>query len=120
MGTEPIKKYTLREAQALLEVNNKTLSDMSGVSRTAIQRIHSGRKNPHQTNVRVAELLAEALGMSVNEIDWPNGLSDLGRPPLTGTPITVINVTVVTVNCCDNCFIQLPLAGGPCPFCTDK
>ena len=99
----------------MLGVSDADLMRESGISRTAILRIHAG-KDPFKTHEGVASDLARALGVEVEEISWPNGLTHLGRPPHTGTSITV-NVNIKTSQpVCRQCFIELPLVGG-CPTC---
>lgn len=113
---EPHQQFTLREAQRMRGLSDKALSKLSGISASAIYGIHSGT-SPFQTHIGVAELLAEALQMEISDIKWPKGLSNRGRPPLTGTPITV-NVTIVNGKICPTCHIALPLCGGPCDNCS--
>jgi DNA-binding XRE family transcriptional regulator len=120
------QKYTLKEARSILGLSKRELSRESGISLSAINSIENGGK--FRTNNGVALALAEALGMEVHEIKWPRGRSDLGRPALTGKPITVKRTFTITVTeeivitsehpLCPKHFTVLPAGTGVCDFCS--
>ncbi len=85
---------------------------------SAINAIEQG--GDFKTNIGVAELLAAALGLEVREIDWPRGLSHLGRPPKTGKrimkrtfTITICEEVEITDDTpvCSDCNLTIPLVG---------
>ena len=123
------EKYTLKEAREILGFSKKKLSEDSGISMAAISAIEGG--GAYKTSEGVALALSEALALEVYEIDWPRGLSHLGRPAKTGKPIgmsvkRVFTITVteeVTVTSdrplCSTCFTELP-AVARCDYCSPR
>lgn len=123
-------KLTPKEAREILGLSRKEVVNLSGLSMATICRIESD-ETEWNIHYLVAELLAETLACSVDEIEWPRSLSHHGRPPLTGrslerklprrvTTVTVVEMTrysVVTEACCPNCkIVQAPI-NGACACC---
>jgi DNA-binding XRE family transcriptional regulator len=98
--------YTLKEAREILGLSKKDLSKASGISMASIRYIEDDVKRVSKTNYGVALELARALGLSVEEIKWPRGLTNEGRPPKTGTPIAAY--VVIRTALCPSCFMELP------------
>ncbi len=107
------QQYTLEQARDILGITRRQLADQSGISWHAIWYIETG-KSVCSTNQTVALALAETLGLEVNEIDWPRGISHLGRPAKTGKPIQGIATRVISTCSIHN--IALP-ASGECDDC---
>jgi transcriptional regulator with XRE-family HTH domain len=89
------RKYALREARQILELTKGQLSDLSGISISAIRDAENGGQ--YKTHEGVALALSDALGLEVNELEWQNGLSHIGRTPKTGRPIQVETYLLVPV-----------------------
>ena len=75
---------TLKEARDRLGLSKRDLANKSGISLGAIMAIEG--LGLYKTHSETARLLANSLGLKPEEIKWPRGLSDLGRPPETGGP----------------------------------
>lgn len=82
-------KPTLKELRKQYELSKKDLSELSGVSVNAITAAEDPNHR-YKTNYSVALLLAEALYVEVCDIRWLRGLSNIGRPALTGRKITIV------------------------------
>lgn len=93
----------------------KDLAKATGLSITCIYHAED-LSWPHKTHVDVAALLARTLGCESYDIFVPQELSHAGRPPLTGTQITVTTTTKVVQEFCGVHFIELPRTG-ICSFC---
>lgn len=105
---------TIAEALDALGWTVTDLATKAGVSAsTVIRAMVPG--DEYKTNVTSAEALAWALGLSVNQVEWANGISTLGRPAETGVPTgkvfkrrdnTICPVHYITLpnsNLCDMC-----------------
>lgn len=108
-------KRTLQQIRESLKMSVGDLSDVSHISITAIQRIERHDPKGQRINNETAALLANALGVGVNEIEWPSALTHLGRTPLTGIEITTKTVRR-TAKFCDRHGLELP-ATGLCDQC---
>jgi DNA-binding XRE family transcriptional regulator len=91
------------------------LSELSDISESAIYRIESGC-NPYKVNEGVAKALAEALYLEVSDLFTQTELSHLGRPPHTGTSLTVVPNVGVHEMLCVSCNLVVPRATG-CENC---
>ena len=116
-----VPKYTLKEARQARGMSVSDLVRESQVSRSVITRIENGDTT---SNVRreTAQLLAGAVGYRVDEIAWPKGISDLGRPPLTGVAISrtrtvSFTVTETVTPVCSVHQLALRAADGGCDYC---
>jgi DNA-binding XRE family transcriptional regulator len=89
------QKYTLKQARELLGMSRRDLRKASGISLAAINAVEKGGQ--YKTSESVAEALADAVALDVNEIEWPRGLSHLGRPAKTGKPIVYKRTFTVSV-----------------------
>lgn len=77
-----VEKVTPIEAIGLLGVDAQWLARRTGLNINAVMRaLMGGHQRIHEMT---AELIAEALGRRVCELEWPSELTHLGRPPLTG------------------------------------
>ena len=103
IGTRQSLK-TLRITHGL---SQSDLSELSGISTGTIVRI----ENKQSTGIHqgVAWSLADALGVSMSDIDWPADLTHRGRPPKTGRPLTL--TVHHPVDSCNACFIMKSVAG---------
>ena len=120
------QSYTLREVMDTLELSVEELSRLANISTAAIHRALSDT-DTQQTNESVAHALCKAMGVSVGEVRWPRGLTNLGRPPHTGVKITKkitrttvteeISITIEGYPKCTSCNIELPLSM-QCDGCT--
>jgi hypothetical protein len=93
----------------------KDLAKATGLSTTCIYHAED-LKWPHKTHVEVAALLARSLGCESYDIFTSQELSHAGRPPLTGTQVTVTMTTTVVQAFCGVHYIELP-RNGVCCFC---
>lgn len=78
-------------------LTRKELAERTGLATSTIERIEKGT-SPYKTHMSVAILLADALSCEVTDLFKNDELSHLGRPPLTGRPITVQTTTIISVN----------------------
>lgn len=86
----------------------------TGLATSTILAIENGSKGDAKTKDDVAYLIADALGMDVEEIQWPNGLTNRGRRPLTGKHLTRRHSAQsggVKEKVCTQCFLVLPVSG---------
>lgn len=101
-------RITLREARLTLEMTRHDLAIASGVSVAVIRRVENGGDDARIKD-ETACLIARSLACSVEEIDWPKGLSDRGRPPLTGAARRCGKITQAKY--CPFCNLELPATG---------
>jgi len=87
MASHTVSTLTVAEALEILELKPTDLVRMTGLGINAVRRAVLGGKK--RTNIRTAKLIADALGLKIEELIWPAGLTDKGRPPLTGGTYTV-------------------------------
>lgn len=69
-----------------MDEGNLTVEDLasrSGLSRATVQRAVRG-DDEARLNTTSATAIAGALGTEVGAINWPGGLSNSGRPALSG------------------------------------
>lgn len=121
-------KFTVAELLEILDKKPKWLIKKTGLSATTIYRNLDDSPEYHKTQEAVAAAIANALGVSVNEIKWPRGLSERGRPAYTGknqngnctTETTQISITVTVTRfvtpCCPIHHLQLSVSGN-CSGC---
>ena len=107
-------RYSLREARQTLDLTVDQLAREAHISTSVIYSIERGKTDGYCVNSDTASLIANALGCSVEEIDWPHGLSNRGRPPQTGKDIVM--PPKATANVCPKCFTILPVSG-LCDYC---
>ena len=70
----------------LMDEENLTVGDLarkSGLSKQTVQRAVRG-DDEVRLNTTSASAIASALGTEVGAINWPGGLSNSGRPALSG------------------------------------
>jgi putative molybdopterin biosynthesis protein len=101
----------LRLARQARGFSQQQLASMAGVSRQAVSSVESGHSDP---SLRVALMLAQALGLSVEELFGP------GEPavPVTATSVAPVagpgqRVSLAPVG---DRFVALPLRGDPGAF----
>lgn len=92
------------------------LADLTGLSRGTIRKIEQ-RTSESNTNIGVAELLAEVLQCQVRDIFSFGELSHRGRPPLTGKELEPTLEVFIEVKLCLKHFVQVPV-GGECDRCS--
>lgn len=107
-------KYSLGHAMAVLGVSRAWLAQHAGVCADTIGRLLSDT-NPYAVQDEVAHRVAGALGMTVEEIEWPHGISQLGRP--AGTGITCARSTARSAKYCTTCGTMIPAALTDCESC---
>ena len=84
LNKEP--KVTVEERMRALRLTTKELAKEAGVSKTSVYRLlDPDWRLPVREDV--AGHVAEALGLEIHEISWPNGLTGNGRPARTGCEI---------------------------------
>ena len=114
MITTTAKRYTLERIRSRLGLSQCKLSEMANVSIGAIRSIENG--GYYKTNVEVAERISRALGMNIDQIDWPRGLSNRGRPPGTGKEIEITQHPTQPIYC-PRCQLEYPLSWHPGEAC---
>src|ERR1700757_3718367 len=96
----------LRLARQARGVSQQQLASMAGVSRQAVSAVESGHSDP---SLRVALALAQALGLSVEELFGPGEpatpVTAVSVAPLRGRPARVPPAPVA------DRFVALPLLG---------
>ena len=106
-------KFTVAEALDILGKSPRWLIEETGLSAGVIYRCLDespvGRKI-HETS---AAKIAVALGLSVDDIRWPRGRCDTGRPALATTLTVEVRVIVrqTTTQLCPDCYLVLPVTG---------
>lgn len=115
------RKWTLKQARETENLSRTKLSERSGISMNAIKNAECNDQNGPQTSYGVAYALAEALGRGIDDIWWPRGLTDRGRPAKTGAPIMTRRTTTVVEEfalVCDDCHMVRPTGARECPNCS--
>lgn len=93
------------------------LAQKADISEVSVMRIIN-ETSVYKTNNVIAERIAEALGVAVNQVLWPRGVSYLGRPGGTGGKlIGITNSPAKAVPACELHWLELP-ASGICGECT--
>lgn len=103
-----VKKYTVKDLMGQQNLTIKELAQRSGLSVGVINR--ALRPSRHKTNITCANAIAAALGVTVNDIDWINGTSDVGRSAHTGSPL-LKHRTPESTAVCPIHFTTLPISG---------
>lgn len=110
-------KVSLRTARTSRGLSVEQLRQLTGLAAGTIYTIE-GHYTDYSVKHDTAQLLADALSYNVNDIDWPNGLSDLGRNPHTGGNVIRRQNSKVDPKFCTKCFTQLPdAAESECAWC---
>ena len=107
--------WTLSGARTLLF--GWSVDDLAAKSGLSVNAVRNAENGACATNAGTAILLAKALGLSVDEIHWPLGLTDRGRRPLTGKPCTPNELEQQCV--CPVCFTRHSLGWKPGDACED-
>ena len=114
------EKYQLVDVMSILGVDIAWLADETGLCVDATRRAVLG--GTVRTHIETAEAIAKALGMHLEEIDWPSGITLLGRPPFTGRPLQRTSHLVADLHeksripSCEEHFLALSAAGN-CSYC---
>jgi transcriptional regulator with XRE-family HTH domain len=101
------QKYSLKDVRQSRRLSKKQVSELSGISISAIRDAENGGQ--FKTHELVALALANALAVEVTEIEWRNGLSHIGRTPMTGRPI-LVDVSALAPACARH-WMLLPSTG---------
>ncbi len=96
----------LRLARQMRGFSQQQLAGMAGVSRQAVSSVEAGHSDP---SLRVALVLARALGMTVEELFGPGE----APPPVTARPVAPLGPpgTRVSLAPMGDSFVALPLGG---------
>lgn len=111
------KKYTLREARERQNLSQADLAKKAEVSLGSVYSIESS--GIYGTNEGTAKRLASALGLNVDQIHWPRGLSTKGRPPGQGPTPSKAQLPK-NEEICDSCWLAHPSTwkeGDDCENC---
>lgn len=119
MSATVLQKRKLKELREKKKLSIVSLAAKADVSESLIEMIEAGRPDGSKTNRESARLIVKALKLSgqsveIDDIDWPNGLTDVGRPPSTGRPTT--RTGPINIAHCPSCNVQIP-AGTSCVMC---
>lgn len=109
------QQYTLADLLGIYDISAHELAKMAKVHTGTVMRAIFGGQ--FKTNVTSAEAIADALGVHVEEIIWPNGLSNFGRPARTGGPIVKPVECQQEYTLCPVHNVVLPTASSRCDFC---
>lgn len=123
----PDKKYTIAEIVKIYDLTPEQVAEMAGISVTSVKRNIEGSQ--HRTKEIIAEHLAEALGMHVDEIIWINGRTEQGRTPGKWSEETKVHaahtfrvthtvaISTKIDRLCPECNAILPVASDICDVC---
>ena len=117
---DTLQKITLREARKNKGLSSKELAEVTGLSVAVISHIENGRSDGSSTKREVADALCDALDVEVKGIEWPNGLTSVGRMPYTGGVYTVSDKEPSPPpRLCPNpaCNAELPKSSDDCFLC---
>ncbi|UTX51124.1 hypothetical protein KI440_02870 [Candidatus Saccharibacteria bacterium TM7i] len=117
IGTDDTERYPIAVAMGVLGVDVPWLVQETGLNHNVVRRAMMGGKK--RIKYDTAYLIADALGMGIEELQWPSGLTHLGRPPLTGTGTLSYSVPSVPRPSCPEHFILLSSAGN-CSYCEQQ
>lgn len=113
--TSQLQRYSIADLLGIYDISAHELAKMAKVHTGTVMRAIFGGQ--FKTNVTSAEAIADALGMNVEEIIWPNGLSNFGRPAHTGSSITKVVQCKQEHILCPVHNVVLPTASSRCDFC---
>jgi DNA-binding XRE family transcriptional regulator len=80
-------KHSLTELMSKEGLTRNGLAASSGLSVPTVNTAMNG-SGQTQLNTTSATAIAETFGVQVGDINWPGGLSNRGRPALTGGKYT--------------------------------
>ncbi len=107
MRHAPVTKVKLEEAVRRSGLSKTELASRAGLSKTRLYSILSPTET-RSIHEQTAALLAAALGIPVENIDWPKPLSTSGKPP--GKNMNDFRRQASTA-ACPVCFVELPATG---------
>src|SRR5262249_45181528 len=109
-GQQVISGAKLRFARQARGFSQQQLAGMAGVSRQAVSAVESGQSDP---SLRVALALAQALGVTVEELFGAEGTIAAVSAQLVGSPAEAESAAGarVTLASVGDSFVALPLAG---------
>lgn len=81
-----VSKMNIRDAMYVMGWSIERLARESGIDVNTVRRAVLGGKI--KTNYTSAHAIARALGVKVSDLEWPSGLTEVGRPAQTGRPMT--------------------------------
>lgn len=87
MTNHPCSTLTPADAMYALDLTPVDIVRSTGLSMGSVRRATLG--SGKRINVKTAQLIANALGMPIDEIEWPGPLTSAGRTPLTGGNYTI-------------------------------
>lgn len=106
----------LRTARKAAGLSRKQLAKKSGISIETIQAIENQTK-AFKINIGTAQALEAALNLS-GKIFHPVELSHLGRPPMTGKPVSKHDLQCAHYEIkCPHCYLLVPKLPY-CGYCT--
>lgn len=86
-----------------------TVAELSAITGLDESTVWKARKHgPTRTHIQTARRIALAFEMSIDDIHWPNGITDLGRPPQVAVASDAGQKT------CEECRIYVLLPNGKC------
>ncbi len=107
-------KLSLVQVLDIMGMTAHELAVLAGVHTSTVMRAMIPG-SPFKTNETCAYKIAAALGLSVDEIEWANGTSPLGRPADTATSLKGMASTLA-YDFCPTHHIALP-ASKVCDYC---
>ena len=115
---ESVIKLTLKELRARKGWSQAELARRAGVSQSMIAKIEVYSRSRERIKLQTATLVAKALGVNVEDINWRHDLSLViyGFEPGEGCGAHVPLETSRST-CCTMCFTELP-GTGTCDYCT--
>lgn len=87
MAGHVVSKITPNQGLEILGITMADIVSQTGLGDQSVSRAFMGGKV--RTNTKTAQLIADAMGIPMDQLEWPSGLTHVGRPPLTGGSYTV-------------------------------
>lgn len=87
MSLAVVSKMTPAEVMYIMDLTLTDIVRSTGLSNGTVRRAMLG--NGKRIHIMSAHLIAEAVGLSVDDIAWPGSLTSAGRTPLTGGNYTI-------------------------------
>lgn len=108
--------YSLRRARKARGMRIQDLAEATRLHPRTISNIEWGRSG-HRTCYDTAYAIADALGMRITDILWPNGLTDKNQHRIGARWSNDSGAEADKPATCPTCFTALPLSTHRCDYC---
>lgn len=106
-GDTATMQYTLKEARLKAGLTQQQLAGKADLATSTISQIETDTRKC-ATHVETASALARALGMEVEAIRWPHGLTTAGHEPHASIDSRTTRTPRAT---CTSCFMEVSPSG---------